>query len=548
VGGIVGKLSFDRRVRISDATVRRMIDAVGHRGAASRSYLGHGIALGSCDREPLRCSQVAHNESGTIRVVADAELSNAGPLERTLARLGHCMRGSTDAELIAHAYEEWGDACVEQLSGPFACAIWDDIERRLLLARDRFGIRPLCFALLHGDGVVFGSEVTALLQEPAVGREWHPEAVDAYLALGYVPAPLTMYRSVSKLEPAHTLVVDGRRLTTRQYWSFSAAESFRGPENEAADLLESSLRRSVVSLADESDAGVLVSGGIASTTISTLLPHGRSSVTAALEESGSDLARLSDAATHLGLRSAIESTRDATCIAGLLAQRLDEPVADPAAVAQYAAFVAARRHMHVALTGHGAAFFWPGHHGEGPFDDALRHEVYTRQFLSRVRDASPFVRHGWVPDKCLTTADRASAIAGIGLRHPSLDGESADAAFRLRSRTSRDAAGIDILRQVAGRRLPAALIPLVPRTGPARWLCEAVSALVPGVLLTGRLEARGIFSRSALEALWDEYRSGRRDHAGRLWSVLMLELWFRGIIDGDAAAQPPEHGVLVRAA
>ena len=96
--------------------------------------------------------------------------------------------------MIAHAYDRWGTRCFERLRGPFACAIWDDSNRRLVLARDHIGIRPLYFALLHGHGVVFASQVSALLQDPGVPRDWCPDAIDAYLALGYIPAPLTAYR------------------------------------------------------------------------------------------------------------------------------------------------------------------------------------------------------------------------------------------------------------------------------------------------------------------------------------------------------------------
>ena len=221
MGGIVGKLSFDGEVQISRATTARMIGAIQHRGAGSAgSYHGPGISLGWCDRAASPGMDVSRNETGTIRVVADSALNNATELRRQLERHGHFFDDARDADVIVHAYEQWGDACIERLNGPFACAIWDEPRRRLILARDHVGMRPLCFALLHGDGVVFGSEVKALLQDPAVGREWNPEAIDTYLALGYVPSPLTIYRRVSKLEPAHTLVVEGRRLGTRQFWDF----------------------------------------------------------------------------------------------------------------------------------------------------------------------------------------------------------------------------------------------------------------------------------------------------------------------------------------
>lgn len=537
MGGIIGKLSFDRNVWISEATVQRMIDAIGHRGCATggnsrASYIDQGIALGWCDPEPTSRAEVAHNETATIRAVADSDLSNASQLRQSLEQRGHFIARATDADLMAHAYEEWGDACVERFSGPFACAIWDEVNRRLLLARDRFGIRSLCFALLHGDGVVFGSEIRALLPEPSVGREWHPEAIDAYLALGYVPAPLTIYRRVSKLEPAHTLVVDGRRLTTRRYWHPPVCTSSRTPEHETIDLLESGLHKAVVALAADAGAGALTSDGVASAAITAMLPRGRTSLTV-------------DTERELPLAAAARGE--------LLTWLFDEPIADPGALTQYAAFAAARQHMTVALTGHGAAELWAGARARDLFDDESRHGVYTRRFSWQIRDSEPLTRRtelSDLTDRDLATADRAAHAAGLRLRHPYLECEPAELALRRRHDLDLPGArGMRALRAVAARHLPAAMLP--PARPVARqpdWIDEAVGTLVPAVLLTDRFDTRGIFSRPALKMLWDEHQSGRRTHTHRLWSVLALELWFREFIDDDSAALPAEYAVLVRAA
>lgn len=626
MGGIIGKLTFEPHVQISPDTVQRMVGAIGHRGAAvngmsATTVIGSGIALGSCDAE------VAISAGGAIRAVADSELSNAASLRRSLARLGHVFHADSDAELMAHAYEQWGDACIERLAGPFACAIWDGDRRRLLLARDHLGIRPLCFALLHGDGVVFGSEIKALLQDPSVGRDCSPEAIDAYLALGYVPAPHTIYRRVSKLEAAHTLVVEGRRLTTRQYWDFYVDER-PIPQSDAVERLRVSLRSAIASQSDRADVGVLASGGAASTAIATEFPRGRASVTVGVAEDSARLFRAAETARHLGLRAEIDlATPDPGEIARRLAWHLDEPAADLAAISQYAVFVAAGQHAAIALTGHGAAPLWAGYprhrierlesgmrsvlpgplahlggqvgralgvsvkgaralahltlpaagacavkHAYGLFDDECRHEVYTRAFSWQVREANPFARleelyrrcsasdpltralyveaRTFLPDNHLAVADRIAAAAGLRLRHPFLARGVVDLAFGLPSAMKlRGAIGMYALRRLASRRLPPALLPAARRAAPQRpWLPDAINTLVPDVLMAKRFDARGIFSRPALTRLWDEHRSGRRDHAQRLWSILMLELWFREYIDGDAAAKPTEYAVVVRAA
>jgi asparagine synthase (glutamine-hydrolysing) len=626
VGGIVGKLSFDRGVHISRATILRMIAAMPHRGLATSAHrVEQGMALGWCDAASLPEASVAANETGTIYAVADSELTNAATLRDTLSALGHRIEQTSDASLIAHAYEQWGNACIEHLRGPFACAIWDEQERRLLLARDRIGIRPLSFALLHGDGVVFGSEVKALLQDPAVSREWNPDAIDTYLALGYIPAPLTIYRRISKVEPGHVVVVEGRRLTTRQYWDFPLESRTLRSQDDALDLIESGLLAATES---DADAAVLASGGVASTAIAALTPRGRAAISVAIEQDASALMRVSQAAEHLGLRPEADlATPETREIARLLAWHLDEPTADPAAVAQYSAFVTARRYTELALTGHGAAALWAGHarhrveriewemrsvlggalsrlgsqvgaalgdsvkgahalahlalppagayaskHAYGLFDDEHRHAIYTRRFSWQVREADPFARHvdlyrrcsavdpltralyvdarTSLPDSRLAIADRAAAAAGLRVKHPFLEDQMVQLAFAMPNHLKlRGAAGMYALRQLAARRLPPSLLPPARRVAPVRpWLADALSSLVPSVLLHEHFDNRGIFSRTALRTLWDEHRTGACDHSHRLWSLLMLELWFREFIDGDSAARPAEYAVLVKAA
>jgi asparagine synthetase B (glutamine-hydrolysing) len=484
---------------------------------------------------------VALNETGTVRAVADSDLSNAVSLRCVLQDRGHLVRGSTDAELIAHAYEEWGDACVERFAGPFACAVWDEIRRRLFLARDPFGVRPLCFAF-HGRGLVFGSETTPLLQDPSVGREWQPQAIDAYLALGYVPAPFTIYRRISKLEAGQALVVDGRRLTTRCYSDVSDDECSHAGERERIDLAESSLRASVASFTDQPDACVLMSGGLASTAVAAMLPCGGTSVTVGIEQDPSDLDRVFRIAALLGLHSEIDiAVPDAADIVRQVACHFDEPAADPAAVSQYAVFAAARRYTDTALTGHGAAPLCDRPHTRRLFDEAMRNQLYTRRFAWQVLEGQAVAlsngdAYNSLPDSQLALADRTASAAGLRLRHPFLD----------RSLTATPTA---VLRQIAARHLPASLLPPARGTAPdPRWLSQAVQSLVPQVLLGDRIDTRGIFSRPALQMLWQEHQRGAHDHTHRLWSLLMLEFWIREFIDGDAAAEPAEHAVLVRAA
>ncbi|HTM03377.1 MAG TPA: asparagine synthase-related protein [Vicinamibacterales bacterium] len=456
MGGIIGKLSFQHDETLALPVLEQMLGALRHRGAhGSGIYTAPGIALGWCGETPAPINRpvVATNDAGTVHVIADASLSNACSLRRELEQHGYLLRGRTDADLIAHAYDQWGDACVEHLRGPFTCAIWDSVRERLLLARDYMGVRPLFFALLHAHGVVFASEIRALLQDPGVGREWCPDAIDAYLALGYVPAPLTAYQRISKVEPAQRVIVDGHRLHVEQFWDLPTPEAY-ADEDHVVDTLCDRLRAAIgAELKDERIDGTLYSGGPGSAAILACgvpagSPASPTAVSVIVGDDDAEVARSFGTAQHLGFEPQIEAAiPDVGVIAPYLAAHFDEPLADPAAISLYSVLVAARRHVGGALSGHGASALWAGYarhrvervetavrnwlgrplstvsslahllqdsikgarslshlamtpgaacaatHAYGLWDDDYRRAIYTRGFAWQVREADPFVRH-----------------------------------------------------------------------------------------------------------------------------------------------------------
>lgn len=592
VGGIIGKLSFDPQEPLAQAVLEGMLDTFVRRGHEEHGvFMAPGIALGWCgsscstiaqgalseierrdDRAPA--SPVGTTERQNVRAVADSSISNAEYLRAQLEQLGRDLREHSDSELIAHAYAVWGLRCVERFRGPFACAIWDERARRLILARDHVGIRPLYFALLPSHGVVFASEIQALLHDPGVGREWCPEAIDAYLALGYIPAPLTAYGRISKLEPAHVVVVEGRRLRVEQYWDLPPATTTATPEARIS-AIDECLRATVDrELTDGYVNGVLYSGGTASSVLLSAIPRAAMTVvtTVAIEQEPSELARSYDAASHLGHVRLLEaSTLPIPALATELGAHFEEPIADPSAIAQFAVCVAARRHTDCALAAHGAGVLWAGHarHAVNSlWDDFHRRAIYTRGFAWHVRDAHPFARHRelyasrdtadpleralyvdartFLPDSTLASMDRASLAAGLRLRLPFLDRDLVELAAGTPTALKQcGRIGMYALRRLLMRRLPRALMPAPPPCPPQhQWLRTALASMVPSVLLAPRFDGRGIVCRPALAQLWDEHRDGRRDHSHRLWSLLMLEFWFREFIDGDAAEEPLEYAVV----
>jgi asparagine synthase (glutamine-hydrolysing) len=596
VSAIIGRLSFDPAEILARTVLDQMLDASATGTLETRSVFAvPGIALGWCGpARPDGTSAIGTSDRQHIRAVADSRLTNAGELRAELEREGHRFHARTDEELIAHAYDRWGTGGFERLRGPFACAVWDDTTRRLVLARDHIGIRPLYFALLQGHGVVFASEIRALLQDPGVPRDWCPNGIDAYLALGYIPAPLTAYRRVSKLEPAQFLVVDGRRLHVEQFWDLPVPSSTNAPRDLASALtgaLKSAARRD---LKDQKHAGLLYSGGIASCALLSAAPAGTGvPITVDVDVDASELTRSDAAAAHLGRVRELETIAQPT---SSLIEELSaiggEPIGDPSAVTQLAICKAAARHGGIALSAHGAAVLWAPNARRLAllarftrprglrtsklayrlWDDEHRRSIYTRGFAWEVREANPFVRHleryasrptndpvdramyvdarTFLPDNTLVVAARAAAAAGISLRYPFLDRQMVElstvtpASLKLHGRIDMWA-----LRRLLMPQLPPRLLPPALRQPPRHpWLPGALTMLVPKMLFGPRFDGRGIVSRPALRQLWNEHLTSRADHSRRLWALLMLEFWFREFIDGDAAAEPLEYAVLVKAA
>src|SRR5215510_2821380 len=256
-------------------TLQRMLKSLHHRGPDDEgAYLDDHVALGVCRLSVIDLDtgrQPIANEDGTVQVVLNGEIYNFPELRAWLEQRGHTFRTRSDAEVIVHAYEEDGEDCVRRLNGMFAFALWDASRRRLLLARDRMGEKPLYY---HAGRkrFVFGSELRALLECPEVPRTLNLESLSRYLLFECVPAPYSILEDIRKLPPGHLLTVsadDPPRL--RCYWrpSFAPAPSLSEPEwrERLRAQLEASVRSRLVS---DVPIGVLVSGGVDSGAVAAL--------------------------------------------------------------------------------------------------------------------------------------------------------------------------------------------------------------------------------------------------------------------------------------
>jgi len=221
--------------------------------------------------------QPLSNEDGTIWVAHNGEVYNFPELREELIARGHMFSTRTDTETIVHAYEQWGEDFVQRLRGMFAFALWDEKEQKLLLVRDRLGIKPLYYTLLDDRTLVFGSELKAILVHPRVKREVEPRALDFFLTLEYIPAPLSIFRKIHKLPAGHWLAYKNGRVELKKYWDIEAAAESEGGLKEKNlpdimdklyDLLKESVRLRLVS---DVPLGAFLSGGIDSSTIVGLM-------------------------------------------------------------------------------------------------------------------------------------------------------------------------------------------------------------------------------------------------------------------------------------
>src|SRR5579864_3171915 len=386
--GIAGKFTYDPAAPVSPSLLEAMTDAVRHRGPdAAGLYVDSGIGLGHRRLSIIDLAtgdQPLTNEDRTVWVVFNGEIYNFTELRRELETLGHRFRTLTDTEVIVHAYEQWGEASVERFRGMFAYAIWDERRRRLVLVRDRIGVKPLYFAATP-TGVTFGSEIKSVILDRDVPHEWSPEALDAYLALLYVPAPHTIYRDIYKLPAGHLLIADPNGVTVRRYWDLAfTGDGPKGDEAAYLDRLDALVTEAVrLRLLSDVPLGAFLSGGIdSSVVVAAMAEVSRSRVVTTSvgfdEQAFNELEAARAVASRFGTESHERVVRaDVADLLPKLAWHLDEPFADSSAVPTYYVSQAAREHVTVALSGDGADELWAGYARHR----AEHYEIAARRWL-----------------------------------------------------------------------------------------------------------------------------------------------------------------------
>jgi asparagine synthase (glutamine-hydrolysing) len=368
--GISGLIYFESGRRVDPAEVARMTDALSHRGPDDFGYFFDGpVGLGHRRLSIIDLAggrQPIENEDGSVVIVFNGEVYNYAGLTRDLVARGHTFKTRSDTEAMVHAYEEYGDECVQRFRGMFGFAIWDRRRRRLLVARDRLGVKPVYYYI--GEGfLAFASEVKALLELPGVPREIDEEAYEQYLILRYVPGPRTMFRGIRKLQPGHRLICEAGRVKIEKYWDVTFRVDEGRSDAESLERFQALLDESVrLRMIAEVPVGIFLSGGLDSSTIlakmAQLTGHQVKSFAvgyptkgetdpAANEFGYAGLVARAIGAEHHEYRVTPQQFRD---FMPDMVRQLDEPLADASCPPLYFLSRLAREHITVVLSGEGA--------------------------------------------------------------------------------------------------------------------------------------------------------------------------------------------------
>ena len=555
--------------------------------------------------------QSVANETGDIVAVFNGELYNFAELREELAARGHDVRGRGDTPVIPHLYEEHGPAFVEHLEGMFAIALWDAPRRRLVLARDRLGKKPLVWTRLSDGTFAFASELKAFHALPGFHAEPDLAALDAYLALQYVPGSRTGLRGVHRLAPASTLVVEGTAQVESRYWEPSVDNEPLTNDQWVArvrDEVGRAVRRRVVA---DVPLGALLSGGIDSAVVVAQMAQVSSepvrTFTVGFADERYDERRYARAvAERWSTRhEEVVLEPDAAGTLPRLAAAFDEPLGDEAALPLFLICEAARQAVTVALVGDGGDESFAGYERYTAMSLAdrvprpaavlgarLLHALPAGERRSTVFRARRFLdaaaspraeRYGrlmqvfsleqrlalwsddaraeigalasagfllgnparsgatglqlldiatYLPGDLLPKSDIASMAHSLELRSPLLDHRVIELGLSLPERLKRNKLALrrafadDLPTLVASRGKTGFGVPLTS------WFRGELRELAGDLLLGDR----GWFERRAVERLLDEHASGRADHAHRLWTLVMLELWQQAHVDATFAA------------
>ncbi len=361
--GIVGIVNNGARA-VDRAVLERMNMAIVHRGPDDDGfYVRENVGLAMRRLAIIDLAggkQPIHNADKTKWIVFNGEIYNYRELREDLEKRGHKFYTNSDTEAIIHLYDEFGVDCVLHLRGMFALAIWDETAKELFIARDRVGKKPLLYSHRPNGDLIFGSEFRALLENKEIGRDVDAEAIDAYLSYLCVPAPLTAFKEIRKLEPGHWLKWKNGEIQMQRYWLPDFSKKIKISEEEAIEETTRILRESTkMRMISEVPLGAFLSGGVDSSIVVALMAQESSQPVKTFsigfeEQDFSELKYAKRVAEHVGAEYHEFIVRpNALEVLPTLVEHYGEPYADSSAIPTYYVAKETRQHVTVALNGDG---------------------------------------------------------------------------------------------------------------------------------------------------------------------------------------------------
>ncbi|CAN5676744.1 asparagine synthase (glutamine-hydrolyzing) [soil metagenome] len=625
--GIVGIVNNGSRP--ADQTLlENMNRAILHRGPDDDGvYLNKNVGLAMRRLSIIDLAsgkQPIHNADKSKWIVFNGEIYNYQELRTELEERGHQFYTNSDTEVIVHLYDAHGPDCLNYLRGMFAFAIWDSRLDELFIARDRVGKKPLLYSHQPNGDLIFGSEFRALLEHPAITREVDNDAIDAYLSFLCVPAPMTAFKQIRKLEPGHWLKWKAGKVEMHRYWLPDFSTKIKITEEEAIEETTRILRESTkLRMISEVPLGAFLSGGVDSSTVVALMAQESSQPVKTFsigfeEQDFSELKYARLVAEHVGAEYNEFIVRpNALEVLPTLVEHYGEPFADSSAIPTYYVAKETRKHVTVALNGDGGDESFAGYERytamriaetyarvpsairklfiEAPvgilpsselrrsrirdaqrffkasklprteryfrwtstFDRNAKRGLYTKEFTASLGagDAAETLEKWfsasngngltdtmllvdqmtYLPNDLLVKVDIATMANSLEARSPFLDHKLIEFAASLPEHLKlRGVETKSLLKKVAARLVPKEVIYRrkmgfgVPI---GQWFRGEMKDFVRDVLLSEKSLHRGIIDPAVQRRYVDEHTTGERDHAFQLWTLLMLELWYRRFID-----------------
>lgn len=362
-----GFVGFTGHLVGGDEILKNMMDTIIHRGPDSAgTHIDSDVSLGFRRLSIIDLdsgTQPMYNETNDIVIVFNGEIYNYQELKKDLIEKGHVFRNNSDTETLIHSYEEYGEAMLDRLRGMFAFVIWDGKKKKLFAARDFFGIKPFYYALVDGQ-LVFASEIKSILEYTPYKKEINPLALENYLTFQYSVLPETFFKGIYKLMPSHCLTFENGELTIRRYWEpvFEPDENVTLEEltDKIDDAMQASIKRHKIS---DVEVGSFLSSGVDSSYVAACFKGDKTFTV------GFDYAKYNeiDYAKSLSEKIKIDnyskliSTDEYWDIIPTVQYHMDEPLADPSAIALYFVSQTAAKHVKVSLSGEGADEFFGGY-------------------------------------------------------------------------------------------------------------------------------------------------------------------------------------------